>query len=214
MLRRHIKVRHGEDSLPPSRAAAACTACRGKKERCQGGIPCDACRQRGSICLPAQKQISPTVRDDIDKEAHGLLDTPIEHSSLKGNAALPHLADMELAVPHTTIWAAQVYIDKYFAEFHPQWPFLHRSTFNMATEPCVLIQSVLAIGLWIEGSKEAREASDFLERRLHSAIQDQRVCIISTHLLLIFLLTLRANPRINGANPILSQGTLLIHLGP
>lgn len=45
----------------------------------------------------------------------------------------------------------------------------------MTKEPCVLIQSVVMIGLWIEGSKKSREAATDLHRSLSTAIRTQMV---------------------------------------
>ncbi|KAJ5089539.1 hypothetical protein N7532_008223 [Penicillium argentinense] len=40
-------------------------------------------------------------------------------------------------------------------------------------EPCVLVQSVVAIGLWVKGTQEARDASIRLHNRLCSAFDAQ-----------------------------------------
>ncbi|KAJ5254164.1 hypothetical protein N7524_011344 [Penicillium chrysogenum] len=70
-------------------------------------------------------------------------------------------------------WIAHDYIDIYFNSFHPEWPFLHRGTFDFAKEPCVLVQSVVALGLWVKGTQEARAASIQLHDRLCSAFYAQ-----------------------------------------
>lgn len=72
-------------------------------------------------------------------------------------------------------WVGQVYIDIYFDQFHPIWPFLHRGTFRIAREPCVLIQTVLMIGLWIKGDPDGRDMAMTFHTKLLSAIETQRV---------------------------------------
>lgn len=59
--------------------------------------------------------------------------------------------------------------------FHPVWPFLHKGTFDPLKEPRLIVQSVLMIGLWIDGRKEERAAAIELHRRLRAAINAQRV---------------------------------------
>lgn len=48
-------------------------------------------------------------------------------------------------------------------------------TFGPLKAPRVIVQSVLMIGLWIDGRKEARDAAIELYRRLCNVINAQRV---------------------------------------
>lgn len=79
-------------------------------------------------------------------------------------------------MPSSSRWIAQDFIDIYFDEFHPIWPFLFRATFKPSEEPCVLLQSMAMIGLWIKGDQAARDTAMTFHHKLLSAIQDQRVC--------------------------------------
>ena len=75
----------------------------------------------------------------------------------------------------------QEYIDIYFEKFHPIWPILPRGTFKAPDEPCVLLQSMLMIGLWIKGGQEAQDKAITFHRRLLSTIQEQKVCTLWSH---------------------------------
>ncbi|KAK2753611.1 hypothetical protein FQN54_007388 [Arachnomyces sp. PD_36] len=70
-------------------------------------------------------------------------------------------------------WIAHDYVDIYFKDFHPTWPFLHRGTFDLSTEPCVLIQSIAMMGLWMEGSPKSQDAAMDFHNSLCSAIRTQ-----------------------------------------
>ena len=83
--------------------------------------------------------------------------------------------DIVSSVPGESRWIAQDFIDIYFHDFHPTWPFLHRGTFELSKEPCILLQSMLMIGLWIKGDQAARDTAMTFHRNLLSAIQAQRV---------------------------------------
>jgi hypothetical protein len=73
--------------------------------------------------------------------------------------------------------SAQKYIDIYFNDFHPAWPFLHQGTFKLPEEPCVLLQSMLMIGLWIKGDDTDREKAMTFHHKLLASIEAQRVHI-------------------------------------
>ncbi|OJJ03316.1 hypothetical protein ASPVEDRAFT_170685 [Aspergillus versicolor CBS 583.65] len=126
LLRRHIKNYHPEKQAPPSRAQKACSACHARKERCDGGYPCSRCQRRGVTC------------------SYTRLETACERQA-------DFSADLTASVPSSSRWIAQDYIDIYFDEFHPIWPFLFRATFKPSEEPCVLLQSMAMMGLWIKG---------------------------------------------------------------
>ncbi|KAL3478847.1 hypothetical protein BJX99DRAFT_223540 [Aspergillus californicus] len=65
-------------------------------------------------------------------------------------------------------------IAMYFERFHPYWPFVHMASFNYARENPLLIQSLVVIGLWSSGEKNARSAAIQLHNVLGSAISQQR----------------------------------------
>ena len=146
LLRRHIRNYHPESQLPQSRSLKACTACRQRKEICEGGSPCKSCEQRGLNCSLVE-QSPPARNQDVNQ-------------SNQERPASPSIDD---------------YVNLYFRHFHPEWPFLHAPTFDAAQEPRVLVQSVIALGMWAEGGGSARNAALTLHHRLGSAFQSQRV---------------------------------------
>ena len=81
-------------------------------------------------------------------------------------------------VPDTDMprWGGHDYIDIYFKEFHPVWPFLP-GAFDYHKEPCILVQSIIVIGLWIKGGQREREMALDLYHKLRSAINAQMVRI-------------------------------------
>ncbi|KAJ5907148.1 uncharacterized protein N7473_004064 [Penicillium subrubescens] len=143
LLRRHIRTYHPQRELPPTRKFRACSACHARKVRCEGVLPCNACQHRGVFCVPSGGE---TVSE--------------QQSSIDDLCPLPHISRINDSISDAPRWIAHDYIDIYFNTFHPRWPFLHRSTFDFVKEPCVLVQSVVAIGLWVKGTQEARDASD------------------------------------------------------
>ncbi|PYI03537.1 C6 and C2H2 transcription factor [Aspergillus sclerotiicarbonarius CBS 121057] len=151
LLRRHVQSHHPERELPLSRAQKACRACHTRKERCDGGSPCNPCQKRRIACSWSRRG---TVRPDEAK----LQDTQALFNMAHGSSR----------------WIAQDFIDTYFREFHPRWPFLHRGTFRQLKEPCILLQSMIMMGLWIKGDEAARDTAMTFHRKLLSAIQDQR----------------------------------------
>jgi hypothetical protein len=68
-------------------------------------------------------------------------------------------------------------IDTYFETFHPRWPFIHKATFNIHRETPLLLEAMVAIGLWVSGEQSARCAAAELHEKLDLAIRDQRVCM-------------------------------------
>ena len=90
-------------------------------------------------------------------------------------ASLPTPTDPNPAFSGTFQWNVHEYTNIYFTVFHLVWPFLHRGTFDPLKEPRIIVQSVLMIGLWIEGRKEARDAAIEIYRRHFVAINAQRV---------------------------------------
>ncbi|KAI9373619.1 hypothetical protein BJX61DRAFT_502094 [Aspergillus egyptiacus] len=158
LLRRHIRIYHRDREPPATRAQKACTACRSRKERCHGGFPCSACEKRGISC---------SFEREPSQAEH-----PVDNIEI--SPGLPLLTPGPApAGPSSSRWIAHDYVDIYFAEFHQKWPFLHQGTFDLTKEPCVLIQSVVMIGLWIEGSKKSRDAAKVLHRSLMTAIRTQ-----------------------------------------
>lgn len=158
LLRRHIRTYHPQRGLPLSRKFRACIACHARKVRCEGVLPCNACQHRGVFCVPSGDE---TVSE--------------QQFSIDDLCPLPPVSTINDSVSDAPRWIAHDYVDIYFHTFHPRWPFLHRSTFDFAKEPCVLVQSVVAIGLWVKGTQDAQDASIRLHNRLCSAFYAQMV---------------------------------------
>ncbi|CAG8920225.1 unnamed protein product [Penicillium salamii] len=145
LLRRHIRNYHPQSQLPASRSLKACEACRQRKEICEGGSPCKACEQREIDCSLVE-QSSPAGHPGRNQSGPEFPESPSIHD----------------------------YVKSYFDHFHPEWPFLHESTFDPAKEPGVLVQSVVMLGMWAQGSRSSKNAAIALHSRLASAIQSQR----------------------------------------
>ncbi|KAL3431717.1 hypothetical protein BDV09DRAFT_206447 [Aspergillus tetrazonus] len=156
LLRRHVRKYHPEREPLPSRTIKACRACHARKERCDDGSPCSRCRQRKVTCSRAQQSPSPQGEPNLP-ETQVLLS-----------------ADLAGPEPNMSRWPGEEFIDIYFREFHPVWPFLHRATFRPSREPCVLLQSMVMIGLWIKGRQKDRNMAMAFHQKLLSAIQSQR----------------------------------------
>jgi hypothetical protein len=65
--------------------------------------------------------------------------------------------------------------NRYFEVFHPFWPFIHKATFDVDQETPLLVQSIVAIGIWTSGERSTQSAAMELHDNLDSAIRDQRV---------------------------------------
>ncbi|KAI9045008.1 transcription factor with C2H2 and Zn(2)-Cys(6) DNA binding domain [Aspergillus affinis] len=68
----------------------------------------------------------------------------------------------------------QQHVRIYFANFHPEWPFLHRATFSVEHEPALLLYSVVMIGLWASGEDANRQMALDLHRWLGTCIREQQ----------------------------------------
>lgn len=65
--------------------------------------------------------------------------------------------------------------ERYFQHFHPEWPFLHPSTYNVRDEPSLLVYSVVAIGLWTDGTAFSRATACALHDKIGNCIRQQKV---------------------------------------
>ncbi|KAL4904184.1 hypothetical protein BDW74DRAFT_155227 [Aspergillus multicolor] len=158
LLRRHIRNYHPQEEHPTSRTQSACQACHVRKERCDGKSPCTRCQRRGVSC---------------SRDAPASLNANAASASVKVIA--PPSTNLNLnAVLDTSRWIGQDFLDIYFTEFQPTWPILHRATFKPPQEPCVLLQSMVMIGLWIQGGQTARNRAMKFHQRLLSAILEQK----------------------------------------
>lgn len=169
LLRRHVRIYHPDRQPPSSRAQKACRACHERKERCSGGFPCISCQKRDIDCSPtnAEPQGSSVVDNNVQMKHRPAILEPGPEVSVSN--------DPEPSAVKPPRWIAHDYVDIYFKEFHPKWPFLHRGTFDLSTEPCVLIQSIAMMGLWMEGSPKSQDAAMDFHNSLCAAIRSQMV---------------------------------------
>ncbi|KAL6229743.1 hypothetical protein BDW75DRAFT_224525 [Aspergillus navahoensis] len=153
-LRRHIQKRH-KIIEPLNRARRACVGCHVGKTRCEGGIPCEECARRGIKC-------SFQEHDSTSEEQRTGSSTPLSPSLNHGE-------------PQLYYWEKRAkWINRYFETFHPRWPFIHRGSFNVRRETPLLLQSMMAIGMWTSGEQSAQSAAVQLFDKLEFAIRDQR----------------------------------------
>jgi hypothetical protein len=171
LLRRHIRIYHPQKGpYPPRRVQKACSSCHKRKERCDGGFPCNACQRRGIACSSADGKA--LAERDVESEATAskrplATDAALTRSKSKGLFPEPCSSAFSCDT--------QVYIDIYFKIFHPAWPFLYCSSFDLATEPPILVQSMIMIVLWIDGDLVQKKAAINLHDKLCLAIHDQMV---------------------------------------
>lgn len=151
-MRRDHKV-----TEPTPRTKQACANCRHIKSRCEGGSPCSECIRRRIPCS----------LDGQDGE------TESSSSSLRGQGPndVPYGPDK-----------IQHFINLYFSLFHPNWPFVHRASFNARSETPLLVQSMVVIGLWVSKEQSAQSAAIDLHKTLNSAIRQQTVSLYSLSL--------------------------------
>lgn len=65
--------------------------------------------------------------------------------------------------------------ETYFTVFHPHWPIIHRGTFMSNQQPELLTRAVMIIGLFFQGSAEARALAVQHHRKLLKEAQDKVV---------------------------------------
>ncbi|KAE8313490.1 hypothetical protein BDV41DRAFT_564349 [Aspergillus transmontanensis] len=157
-LRLHVRTHHKNKEIPRGRAARACSYCRSRRSRCDGnlGAPCGACLHRGIQCSFTQSS------DDCERQRP---QSPTMHPPL---SSIPHVESI-VKSPCRML----PYIQAYFEEFHPCWPFLHRATFDPDHEPAFLLHSVTMIGLWV--SDGGQHSAMDLHAHLTKSIYQQRV---------------------------------------
>ncbi|KAJ5774715.1 hypothetical protein N7457_009611 [Penicillium paradoxum] len=153
-LRRHVQKHHKRID-PLNRAQRACENCHKRKSRCEGGVPCDECLRRKIQC---------SFRDHDSTTEGNFPESPANQVS-----GLVH----EPSQMHN-LGKREQCINLYFEKFHPQWPFIHKGSFDMRQETPLLVQSMIVIGLWARGDQPAQSAAVELHGKLDSAIQDQR----------------------------------------
>lgn len=67
--------------------------------------------------------------------------------------------------------------ETYFTVFHPHWPIIHRGTFMSNQQPELLTRAVMIIGLFFQGSAEARALAVQHHRKLLKEAQDKVVIL-------------------------------------
>ncbi|GKT46115.1 uncharacterized protein ColSpa_06296 [Colletotrichum spaethianum] len=68
----------------------------------------------------------------------------------------------------------------YFEQFHPQWPLLHREVFETTAQPKLLMQAVMAVGLWFAESQEFRDLAIEFHDHLLIETGNKLATLIST----------------------------------
>ncbi|KAL5342698.1 hypothetical protein BJX70DRAFT_269235 [Aspergillus crustosus] len=144
--RRHLRQNH--NVAEPANRIRACQQCRELKTRCHGGSPCTECSRRKTSC-----SLSTHTSTSISISPH-MEGTVIRNSTRRQTE--------ERA------------INTYFDLFDPHWPFIHHGTFKRQQETRLLVQSVVAIGLWLSGESVARAAAVDLHHVLGGTILQHR----------------------------------------
>ncbi|OJJ65849.1 hypothetical protein ASPBRDRAFT_60199 [Aspergillus brasiliensis CBS 101740] len=153
-LRRHVQRRH-KTTEPLDRARRACAGCHIGKSRCEGGVPCDECVRRN---IPCSFQVKGGIA---------------EQERFRNQIPLSSSANPERS--REFYWEKRKqYVDRYFEVFHPRWPFIHKGTFNLHQETPLLLQAIVAIGMWTSRELPVQSAAVELHDKLDCAIRDQR----------------------------------------
>ncbi|PYH41310.1 Zn(II)2Cys6 transcription factor [Aspergillus saccharolyticus JOP 1030-1] len=155
-LRRHMRAVHGLSESGPA-VKHACTRCRTQKARCQGGPPCSNCLHRG-------------IRCSLDSQ---LAQQPADSSTDTSLRMLPRPNASEV-VTVAPFERDKHFLGLYFKLFHPHWSFNHRGSFHESAETPLLVQSMIALGMWVSGEKDAQSKAIEIHRVLDSAIRQQR----------------------------------------
>jgi len=157
-LRRHVRRNH-KINEPIRRVRQACANCRGMKSRCEGGAPCSECLRRKIFCsLMNQDEVAGA--ESSDKWIHRTPTLP-PNSSFSSQL---HRNEKERQA-----------LQLYFELFHPHWPFIHQGSFNVLSETPLLLQAMVAIGLWVSGEQSAQSVAIDLHKMLNVAILQQKV---------------------------------------
>ncbi|PIG84019.1 hypothetical protein AARAC_006326 [Aspergillus arachidicola] len=155
-LRRHIQAVHGV-AEPTPQIKRACTHCRTQKVRCHAGPPCANCQRRGVECSLVRREETAHP----DRSPNEARDTrPTIRQSIPQQ---PRLRRRE---------TEDRFVGIYFDVFHPHWPFIHRGTFGENESP-LLVQSMVAIGLWMSGEEKEKYKAIDLHNVLGKAIRQQ-----------------------------------------
>lgn len=166
----------------------ACNQCRKRRSKCNGQSPCGVCSVQGTECSFYQSQqhrVSPKGQ---------LRGQSIEASDSMSNEESDYSYSMALVL--TSIVRSDSLdrssnnfapcIESYFEKFHPEWPFLHRATFQIDQEPALLQQSIVMIGLLMMNDSEAHKQAARLHSKLITSINQQRVSLQkSTHVVIL-----------------------------
>ncbi|KAL6229584.1 hypothetical protein BDW75DRAFT_224872 [Aspergillus navahoensis] len=169
-LRQHVRIRHKNKELHSGRAIRACNYCRSRRSRCDGKVPCETCLERGIQCSSAR---SPKVERQGSPTVNTAPSTLGELNHQYPAHASPNLIRNSDSIEKSPCRMLP-YIQAYFDKFHPNWPFLHRATFDVDREPTLLVQSVVMMGLWLMGEDNAQHAAMDLHSKLTLLIHQQR----------------------------------------
>lgn len=178
-LRQHVRTLHRNKELQSSRAVQACNYCRSRRSRCNGQTPCDTCFQRGIQCSYTQnsrRELKQTKNADGHMSSVASVEPGYPYSPAAEPSSVQRAETIEKCPSRIVPYVP--YVEAYFKNFHPKWPFLHPATFDPDHEPAFLLQSVIMMGLWATGESNARQTAKDLHHKLTSSIYEQRVSYI------------------------------------
>ncbi|CDM37183.1 Zn(2)-C6 fungal-type DNA-binding domain [Penicillium roqueforti FM164] len=174
-LRQHVRTLHRNKELQSSRAVQACNYCRSRRSRCNGQTPCDTCFQRGIQCSYTQnsrRELKQTKNADGHMSSVASVEPGYPYSPAAEPSSVQRAETIEKCPSRIVPYVP--YVEAYFKNFHPKWPFLHPATFDPDHEPAFLLQSVIMMGLWATGESNARQTAKDLHHKLTSSIYEQR----------------------------------------
>jgi hypothetical protein len=87
----------------------------------------------------------------------------------------PQVLDPELEVLLDT--KSEKHLELYYVHFHHRWPLIHRPSLEEETPVSIMLSSMIMIGAWLEGSREAKKRALDSHEKLVSGITSQLVCI-------------------------------------
>lgn len=169
-LRRHIQKQH-KTIEPLNRARRACAGCHAGKTRCEGGVPCQECVRRKAQC--SFQGYAASLAEEQKARPWTSSSSSLNH----GQSWLYYRREQR-----------KQWVDRYFEIFHPCWPFIHKGSFDGRRETPLLLQSVMAIGMWTSGEQSTQSAAVELHGLLDSAIRDQRLCQFANLLCIMYMM--------------------------
>ncbi|KAL4971327.1 hypothetical protein BDW66DRAFT_146309 [Aspergillus desertorum] len=73
----------------------------------------------------------------------------------------------------------EYYVGIYFSLFHPQWPIVHRPSFQLGQQPPLTLITTVMIGLWVTGERVARSKAEMMHDKLLTLLGSRIIRITS-----------------------------------